>query len=69
MVKTFNVEIDCAVCAIKVEDAIKKIEGVKNCSVNFLTQKMTIDCEDFGKVEKTVLSTARKIEPDFEILG
>ena len=42
MKKKFKCEIDCAACAAKVEDAIKKIEGVEDASVNFLTQKLML---------------------------
>ena len=66
MKKVFKIEVDCAVCAGKVEAAIAKMEGVNSVSVNFISQKMTIDCEDSITV-KDLLKVARKIEPDFEI--
>jgi len=68
MTKTYNIEVDCAVCAQKCEDAIKKIDEVKDCNINFMTQKMTIEAEDIDKVYKKVLKAAKKVEPDFEIL-
>lgn len=70
MKKVFKIEVDCAVCAQKIEDGIKKIEGVNGAQVNFLTQKMILDINDdkFDSVYKTVLKTAKKIEPDFEVL-
>ena len=47
MKKTFKlIDLDCANCAAKMEDAIKKLPGVNDASVSFLTQKMTIDAED-----------------------
>ena len=47
MKKTFKmVDLDCANCAAKMEEAIKKIDGVTNASVNFMTQKMTIEADD-----------------------
>lgn len=67
MKKTFNIEVDCAVCAQKVEDAIKKIDGVHSCNINFITQKMTIEAEDVDSLLKQIKKAARKIEPDFEI--
>lgn len=67
MKKTFNIEVDCAVCAQKVEDAIKKIDGVQSCNINFITQKMTIEAEDVDSLLKQIKKAARKIEPDFEI--
>lgn len=68
MTKTYNIEVDCAVCAQKCEDAIKRIDEVKDCNINFMTQKMTIEAEDIDKVYKKVLKAAKKVEPDFEIL-
>ena len=46
MKKKFKVEVDCANCAAKMEDAIRKVEGVQSVSVNFMTQKMTIEADD-----------------------
>lgn len=67
MKKVFNIEVDCAVCAQKCEDAIKKVAGVNNCQINFMTQKMTIEADDIDSVLKPALKAAKKIEPDFEI--
>lgn len=71
MSKTFRIEVDCANCANLVEEAAKKVEGVKDLSISFMTQKMKVTFED-GVDEKevmaNVLKKARKIEPDFEIL-
>lgn len=68
MKKNFNVEIDCAVCAAKCVDAIKKIEGVKDCDINFVTQKMMFEADDanFDELLKAAIKAAQKIEPDFE---
>ena len=68
MTKTYKIEVDCAACALKCEDAIKKVDGVKDCNINFMTQKMVLDAEDPDKLLKTILKAARKVEPDFEIL-
>lgn len=68
MVKTYKIEVDCAACALKCEEAIKKVEGVNNCSINFMTQKMTLDAEDPDSLLKKSLKAARKVEPDFEIV-
>ena len=47
MKKKFKLQdLDCANCAAKMEDAIKKIPGVNDASVSFMTQKMSIDAED-----------------------
>lgn len=69
MKKFFKVEVDCAVCAQKIEDGIKKVDGVVNCNINFMTQKMMIEIDDdrFDEVFKKVVKTAKKIESDFEI--
>ena len=67
MKKVFKIEVDCAVCAGKVEEAVKKMDGVKSCSVNFITQKMTLEADDIDGIIKDVLKVARKVEPDFEI--
>lgn len=71
MSKTFKIEVDCANCANLVEEAAKKVEGVKDLSISFMTQKMKVTFED-GADEKevmaNVLKRAKKVEPDFEIL-
>ena len=66
MKKKFKCEIDCADCAAKLEDAIKKIDGVEDANVNFMTQKLTLVAEDsrFDAIFAEVLKTAKKIEPD-----
>ncbi len=71
MRKTFNLEdLDCANCAAKMEDAIKKIDGVKFASVSFMTQKLVIEIYDneFDSVMKKVVKSAKKVEPDCTIL-
>lgn len=71
MKKTFMLEdLDCANCAAKMENAIRKLEGVREVTVGFLTQKMTIETDD-GKMDdvmKRVVEVCRKIEPDCTIL-
>ena len=71
MKKKFDLEdLDCANCAAKMEEAIKKIDGVKNAGVNFLTQKMVIDADDarFDDIMKEVVKVCKKVEPDCRIL-
>ena len=59
MKKTFKMEnLDCANCAAKMETAIKKIDGVNDCSINFMTEKISIDAED-DKFDE-VLTAAQK---------
>ena len=69
MKKHYKFEIDCANCAAKVEDAIKKIDGVNNATVSFMTQKLTLDADDarFDEILQKVVATAKKIEPDCEL--
>lgn len=58
----------CANCAAKIEEGVKKLEGVKDAALSFMTQRLTLEIED-GR-EDTVLEAARvianKIEPDAE---
>ncbi|MGN0144493.1 MAG: cation transporter [Clostridium sp.] len=71
MKKKFKLQdLDCANCAAKMENAIKKIEGVNDASVSFMTQKMMIDAEDekFDEIMKKVVSICAKVEPDCTIL-
>jgi len=67
MKKVYSIEVDCAACALKCENAIKKLDEVNDCQINFMTLKMTLDAENPDDILKKVLKTARKIEPDFEI--
>ena len=71
MKKTFKLEdLDCANCGAKMEEAIKKIEGVNDASVTFLTQKLTIDADDarFDDIMKQAVKVCKKIEPDCTII-
>ena len=71
MKKVYMLEdLDCANCALKMADGIKKIDGIVNAEVNFMTQKMTIETEidDQKKIMKEVVKVCRKIEPDCTIL-
>ena len=70
MKKTYQIEVDCANCAARMEDAARKTPGVQSCVVNFMTQKMTGELEE-GQSEKKVmtqvLKNCRKVEDDCEI--
>ena len=71
MKKKFKmVDLDCANCAAKMEDAIKKIPGVNDANVSFMMQKMTIDAEDdkFDAIMEEVVRVCAKVEPDCKIL-
>ncbi|MCR5613893.1 cation transporter [Treponema sp.] len=70
MKKAYKIEVDCANCAAKMEEAAKKTEGVKDAVVNFMMLKMTVEFEegaDEKKVMKQVLKNCRKVEDDCEI--
>ena len=70
MKKTYGIEVDCANCANKMEEAANKTEGVKKAVVNFMTLKMTVEFAegaDEKKVMKEVLKNCRKVEDDCEI--
>lgn len=65
-------DLDCANCAAKMEEGIKKLAGVKDANVNFIMQKMTVEIEDgadTAAVMAEVKKTCKKIEPDCVILG
>ncbi|MDD6319774.1 MAG: cation transporter [Oscillospiraceae bacterium] len=69
MQKKFKIEVDCANCAAKIEQAISKLPGVNNVSVSFMAQKMVLDAEDerFDEVLQASVKAAKRVEPDFEI--
>ena len=70
MKKTYKIEVDCANCANKMEDAAKKAPGVQDVTVNFMTQKMIVIFEegaDVSAVMKDIVSRCKKVEDDCEI--
>ena len=70
MTKDYRIEVDCANCANKMQEATKNTKGVKDCVVNFMTLKMIIEFEDGADekaVMKDVLSNCKKVEDDCEI--
>ena len=70
MKKTYAIEVDCANCARKMEEAAGKISGVASAAINFMTQKLSVEFDEGAeekKVMKDVLKACRKIEPDCEI--
>ncbi|MDO5124862.1 MAG: cation transporter [Ruminococcus sp.] len=71
MKKAFKMQdLDCANCAAKMENAIRKIDGVESVSISFMTQKMTLTAEDekFDDVLKKAAKICKKVEPDCRIL-
>ena len=70
MKKTYKIEVDCANCANKMEEAAKNTAGVKNVTVNFMTLKMIVEFEDGQEpkaVMQEVLKNCKKVEDDCEI--
>ncbi len=71
MKKTYKVEVDCAACAEKMQDAIRATEGVKDATLSFMTLKVKVEFEE-GVDPEAVMQEARKnckkIEDDMEII-
>lgn len=71
MKKSYQIEVDCANCARKMEEAAAKTEGVKKCTVNYMALKMIVEFEE-GADEKAVMSevlkNCKKVEDDCEIM-
>ena len=63
-------ELDCANCAAKMEAAIKKLPGVQDATVSFMTQKLTVEADDdkFDEIIKEAAKIIKKIEPDCRIV-
>jgi len=71
MKKKFKMQdLDCANCAAKMEAGIKKIDGVVDATVSFMTQKLTIEADDdrFDEIMQEAAKVVAKIEPDCKIL-
>ncbi len=70
MKKTYKIEVDCANCANKMEEAAKQTAGVRNATVNFMALKMIVEFEE-GQTPETVmpevLKSCKKVEDDCEI--
>ena len=70
MKKKYKCEVDCANCAARMTEAVKKIEGVVEANVNFMTQKFTIEADDsrFDEIVAQAVRAMKKIEPDCEVM-
>ena len=71
MKKSYKVEVDCANCAAKMEEATKKVQGVADASINFMMQKMKVtfaDGADPKAVMPNVLAACKKVESDCNIV-
>lgn len=62
-------DLDCANCAAKMEQAIRKLDGVHSCSINFMLQRMTLELDDANSEEiiKQIKATIKKIEPNCKL--
>ncbi len=70
MKKTYKIDVDCANCALKMEDAAKKTEGVVDASVNFMALKMKVEFAegaDVATVMENVRANCKKVESDCEV--
>lgn len=71
MTKTYKMQdLDCANCARKMEDAIRKLEGVMEVHVNFLTQKMILTADDarFEEIVREAVKCIRRVDPDCQVV-
>lgn len=62
-------DLECANCAAKMEQNIRKIEGVHSCTINFMLQRMTLELDEENSAEiiDKIKSTIKKIEPDCKL--
>lgn len=70
MIKKYNVEVDCANCAAKMEVACQKISGIKTISIYFMAQKMSVEFEDgqdINAILNQIEKTCKKVERSFEL--
>ena len=70
MKKSYRIDVDCATCANKMEDAAKHTAGVKDASVNFMMLKMNVEFEEGQnpkKVMQQVRKNCKKVEDDCEV--
>ena len=70
MQKKYKIEVDCANCALKMEEVTKKVPGIANATVSFMAQKMSVEfAEDADEKEvmKAVVKACKKVESDCEI--
>ncbi|MDD5918569.1 MAG: cation transporter [bacterium] len=70
MKKTYGIEVDCANCAAKMEEAVKRTPGVKDAALSFMTLKLKVEFEegaDIDSVMREALKNCKKVEEDCEI--
>lgn len=73
MKKSYKLEnLDCAVCAQKIENKVKKLDGIEDVNVSFMLSKMTVDYKDNVDIEEKyaqILKVCKKVEPDCVVKG
>ena len=69
MKKTYKIDVDCANCAIQLEEALQKIEVIENVNINFMIQKLTFECMEEDKEEalEKIKKIIKKEEPDVKL--
>ncbi len=69
MKKKYKCDVDCANCAAKMEDAVKKIDGVKSVQINFMTQKLILEADEdrFEEVLEKSIKEMKKVDSDVEV--
>lgn len=70
MKKTYGIEVDCANCAAKMEEAVKRTPGVKDAALSVMTLKLKVEFEegaDIDSVMREALKNCKKVEQDCEI--
>lgn len=70
MKKTYKVDVDCANCASKMEEAVKKTEGVKDATLSFMTLKLKVEFKDgvnIDEVMQKAYKNCKVVEDDCEI--
>jgi len=71
MKKIFKLEdLDCPNCTAKIEVDVTKIDGVESAAINFLSQKMVIECDEskVTEIAKLIKKIVKKYEPDVEMI-
>lgn len=70
MKKKYTIEIDCANCAQKVEDALNKIDGINSAKINFMFRKLTIEADEINdELITKIIEEGKKVDDDFELLN
>lgn len=71
MKKSYDIEVDCANCAIEMEDAINKVKGIKEASINFMMKKLDIEFEDGADINQVISEankTVQKLDDEMKII-